>query len=307
MLRALGLGDFLTGVPAMRALADSFPDHHRVLVAPAALAPLARLTGAVDVLAPAGPLEPLEGHLTGFDLGVNLHGRGPESHRVLLEAHPARLIAWAHPEIPVTRGFPVWAPDEHEVHRWCRLLREAGVPADPTRLDLNLEGPIPEDLRGATLNHPGAASPYRRWPAARFAGVARSELASGRRVVVTGGPSEVRLAESVARAGGIPTEDVFAGQTDLLDLAGLVAAAGRVVCGDTGVAHLATALGTPSVVLFGPASPSHWGPPADRPWHRSLRGAGNGRTAGTGAARLLAIGVDEVLDALDDLPEAAGV
>jgi ADP-heptose:LPS heptosyltransferase len=44
-----------------------------------------------------------------------------------------------------------------------------------------------------------------------------------------------------------------------------------VVCGDTGVAHLASAYGTPSIVLFGPVSPARWGPPADGPhrviWH----------------------------------------
>jgi ADP-heptose:LPS heptosyltransferase len=49
----------------------------------------------------------------------------------------------------------------------------------------------------------------------------------------------------------------------------VIGAAGRVVCGDTGVAHLATALAVPSVVLFGPTSPAHWGPPPS-PRHRVL-------------------------------------
>jgi ADP-heptose:LPS heptosyltransferase len=48
VLRALGLGDLLTAVPALRALAAAFPEHRRVLATPAALAPLAALTGAVD-------------------------------------------------------------------------------------------------------------------------------------------------------------------------------------------------------------------------------------------------------------------
>ncbi|CAN5174149.1 glycosyltransferase family 9 protein [soil metagenome] len=308
MLRALGLGDFLTGVPAMRALADAFPAHRRILAAPAALAPLAKLSGAVHVLAPTGPLDPLAESLHACDIAVNLHGRGPQSHRILLDARPDSLIAWAHPAIPATAAMPRWAHDEHEVLRWCRLLQEAGIPADPARLDLSLPDYIlPEELCGATLIHPGAASPARRWPPACWAAVARAELAGGRRVIVTGGSSEVDLAQSVARAGGVPPEDLYAGHTDLFDLARLVAAAGRVVCGDTGVAHLATALRTPSVVLFGPASPSHWGPPADRPWHRALRGSKSGRNLATRAERLTMIAVDEVLGALVDLPEPIGV
>ena len=63
---------------------------------------------------------------------------------------------------------------------------------------------------------------------------------------------------------------VAAGHTPLPELAALVAAAGRVVCGDTGVAHLATALGTPSVLLFGPTPPAWWGPLIERDRHRVL-------------------------------------
>jgi Domain of unknown function (DUF2382) len=59
--------------------------------------------------------------------------------------------------------------DEHEVVRWCRLLSEAAIPADPTQLDL----PAPSlpsvlaEARGATVVHPGAADAARRWPAER--------------------------------------------------------------------------------------------------------------------------------------------
>jgi ADP-heptose:LPS heptosyltransferase len=55
-----------------------------------------------------------------------------------------------------------------------------------------------------------------------------------------------------------------------MELAALVAEATLVVCGDTGVGHLATAYDTPSVVLFGPTPPAHWGPPPERPPHRPL-------------------------------------
>jgi len=307
VLRALGLGDLLTAVPALRALADAFPRHPRLLAVPTALAPLARCTGAVDEVVPAEGLDqPLSRLLHGAGLAVNLHGRGPESHNLLLAAEPRRLLAFAHPAVPASSQGPRWRADEHEVARWCRLLEESGIATDPRRLDIDLPpGPLPHGAREATLVHPGAASPARRWPAERFAAVARAEARAGRPVVVTGGPDEVALAHEVAARAGLPLGAVHAGQNGVLALGRLVAAADRVVCGDTGVAHLATALGTPSVVLFGPTSPALWGPPADRPWHRALWAGGSGDPHGQlPDPGLLAIAVDQVLEALDDLPEA---
>jgi ADP-heptose:LPS heptosyltransferase len=259
VLRALGLGDLLTAVPALRALRRAHRTHRLVLAAPPALEPLAALTGAVDALLPAQPLQPLPPEADGADLAVNLHGRGPESHRVLLDRRPQRLIAFAHPDVPATEGAPPWRRDEHEVIRWCRLLRESGIPTDPAHL--HLDGP--NGCHGATVLHPGAASPARRWPVDRWVRVAAAERAARRRVVVTGGPGEVELAAQVAEDAGLLPEAVLAGRTDLLELAEVVAGAGAVVAGDTGVAHLATAFGRPSVTLFGPTPPAHWGPPAN--------------------------------------------
>jgi hypothetical protein len=82
-----------------------------------------------------------------------------------------------------------------------------------------------------------------------------------------------------------------------------VAGAGAVVSGDTGIAHLAVAYGTPSVTLFGPVPPSRWGPPA-HPRHRALwhPGPPGDPHARTPDPALLRIGPDEVLDALGRLP-----
>jgi ADP-heptose:LPS heptosyltransferase len=269
VLRALGLGDLLTALPALRALRHHLTSRFFfMLAAPAWLAPLALHSRAVDGVLPAEELAPVG--LRGAALAVNLHGRGPQSHRLLLDTGPRSLLAFHHPDVPETAGSPRWRPGEHEVRRWCRLLAESGIPADPTRLELDPAGlpEAPERARGATLIHPGAKDPARRWPAERWAAVARHEAREGRPVLVTAGPGEEALAAAVVDRAGLGDRAVWAGG-DVSALAGLIAVAGRVLSGDTGVGHLATALDRPSVALFGPVPPAEWGPPPGSR-HRAL-------------------------------------
>lgn len=306
VLRALGLGDLLTAVPALRGLAAAFPEHERVLATPAALAPLALSAGLCDRVLCARPLGGLAWRDPAPDVAVNLHGRGPESHAVLRAIGARRTIAFAHPEIPESAGSPAWRAAEHEVARWCRLLSESGIAADPSRLDIpRPPGPAPAAANGAIVVHPGAASGARRWPPDRWARVAGALAREGHAVVITGSPDEIALAREVAAGAGPGAAAVLAGRTSVMDLARTVAAASRVVSGDTGIAHLAVALGRPSVTLFGPTPPSLWGPPEDRPWHRALWAGETGDPhAAEPHAGLLRLQVDDVLAALATLPEA---
>lgn len=296
VLRALKLGDLLAAVPALRALRRALPEHRIVLAAPRGLAPLARHTGAVDAVAHTPGLGPLPAVLHGAAVAVNLHGRGPESTARLAATRPRRLLAF---DVP---GGPRWREGEHERARWCRLLTAYGIPADPADYALGAPGPAPPSATGATVVHPGASSGARRWPESRWAAIAARERAAGRPVLVTGSASERPLAARVARAAGLPAAAVLAGRTSLLDLLAVVAAAGRVVTGDTGVAHVATATGTPSVVLFGPTPPQQWGPPRDGPHVALWKGVRSDPHARAPAPGLLAIRVDEVAAALDRLP-----
>ncbi|MCA5893973.1 glycosyltransferase family 9 protein [Isoptericola sp. NEAU-Y5] len=279
VLRALGLGDALTAVPALRGVRRAWPRRRVLLAAPRPPGEWLRGLGLVDGVVPAEGLAPLRwtqeaATVTGGPppghVAVNLHGRGPRSHRVLLAGAPERLVAFASPEAGV-QG-PPWSEDEHEVDRWCRLVTDAGGAC--AREDLRLEAPAP---RGTHLVvHPGAASGSRRWPPERFAAVVRHLADAGHDVVVTGGTGEAATCEAVAAAArtgrgpGPGTVTDAAGTLDLAALADLVATARLVVCGDTGVAHLATAYGTPSVVLCGPTPPRLWGPAVDPARHTVL-------------------------------------
>ncbi|MCZ2858418.1 glycosyltransferase family 9 protein [Blastococcus sp. VKM Ac-2987] len=307
VLRPLGLGDLLTGVPAIRAVRAAVPGHRLVLATTTPLEPLARLVDAVDEVLPARELEPLDWAGPPPELAVDLHGKGPASHVVVADLRPGRLLTFGSPGYP----GPTWYPDEHEVRRWCRLVAEGlGVVADPDALDLAVPA-VPPPVRGAAVVHPGAAFPGRRWPPDRFAAIARHLADAGHDVRITGGPAEVGLARAVAAAAGLGESAVLAGRTTSTELAAVVAAARLVVCGDTGVAHLATAYRRPSVVLFGPVSPALWGPPLrpgeHGPLHRVLwHGDGTGDPWGTELDPALAeITVDEVLDALDGLVDGA--
>lgn len=272
VLRALGLGDLLAGVPALRGIRRAFPRHHIVLALPPALTGAALATGAVDAVLPAEAPDravPSLAHWTGPppELAVDLHGNGPESRDALAALRPMRLLAHADPE-PGPAPPPVWRPDVHERERWCGFLRAYGIPADPD--DVRLPTPAAASpAPGAVVVHPGAEAASRRWPPERYAAVARSLRTAGHRVVLTAGPKEDALARDVADRSGLPERDVLCGGLPFDRLSALVARAALVVSGDTGLAHLAVAHGTPSVTLFGPVPPSLWGPPPYA-WHRAL-------------------------------------
>ncbi|MEU0335938.1 glycosyltransferase family 9 protein [Streptomyces sp. NPDC006193] len=293
VLRALGLGDLLAGVPALRGVRRAFPGHRVVLAQPPGLTELALATGAVDAVFPAEAPHravPSLAHWPGPppDVAVDLHGDGPESRDALAALRPRRLLAHACPD------GPPWQGRLNERDRWCAFLRGYGIPADP--LDLRLPRPAtPSPAPGAVVVHPGAASGSRRWPAERFAAVVRSLRAAGHRVVLTGGRGEDALVRSVAERGGQRAADVLAGGLPLGELSALVAAASLVLSGDTGVAHLAVAHGTRSVTLFGPVSPRLWGPPPGPDhlalWQPGPPGDPHGRLPD---ARLLRIRAEEV-------------
>lgn len=289
VLRALGLGDFFAGLPALRLLRGSLPEHHIVLAVPDTLAPLALLAGSVDATVRAHELQPLLDPPRRPALAVDLHGNGPESRALLAATEPARLIAYGP-------GGPTWR-DEHEVQRWCRLVGDGlGVPAWDSPSVVDALPPVPDVVVPAetTVVHCGAKSGARRWPAARFAAVARQLAANGHHVLITGAPAERDLAESIATSSGAQAVT----NLDLPQLVNLIAQARLVICGDTGVAHVASNYRTASVILFGPVSPDLWGPPAD-PRHQVLwhgDGGGDPHAAEPDPA-LLRIGIDEVLAA----------
>ncbi|WP_313822644.1 glycosyltransferase family 9 protein [Citricoccus sp.] len=303
VLRALGLGDALTGVAALRGVRRRYPDRRLVLAGPAATGRLLRELGIVDEVLQLPGLVPLSPCPPGL-VAVNLHGRGPASHRLLQQARPGRLIGFAAPE--AGHAGPEWWADEHEVDRWCRVVSEAG--GECSRVDLRLRTrAAAQDQRrsrtlpGPVLVHPGAASASRRWPVERWRQVTAALAADGHQVLVTGTAAESTLGHAVAT--GLTGVEDHTGGHGLSELSAMVRDAALVLSADTGVAHLATGWGVPSVVLFGPVPPARWGPAIDPDlhtvlWHGDPVAGSWGDPHGDTLDALLAeVSVEEVLEA----------
>jgi heptosyltransferase II len=117
-------------------------------------------------------------------------------------------------------------------------------------LNLNNDG------RPVVALAPGAVGPAKRWPSTAYAALARRLLADGLAVWVLGGPSEKSLAAEIvadSRARDLTGHD-------LRDAVLALASASVAVSNDSGLMHVAAALGTPTVAIFGPTSPWLWGP-----------------------------------------------
>lgn len=299
VLRALNLGDLLVAVPALRALRRAHPEHRFVLAAPEDLGPVAARTGAVDEVIHAPIPAALRWGRTVPDVAVNLHGLVPQALGVLGATCPRIRIGFAAPGWP----GPAW-DDSDEVHervRWCAMLEAHGIPADPD--DMFLDAPPREPGPGPVLIHPGSRYAAKRWPVERYAEVVAALHRAGHEVLVTGTADERPLALDVGRAAGLSLVRVLAGRTTPAELFELVARAALVVGGDTGTAHLASALRVPSVVLVGPYPASRWGPPAGGP-HVVLGDDGprhGDPLADAPDPALLAVSVPDVLTAADGL------
>ncbi len=310
-----GLGDLLCLVPALRALRAAAPRARITLVGLAGARSFVRRFHAyVDELAecPGFPglaeQAPAVRRLVPFlramqarrlDLALQMHGRGPASNLLtaLLGARWTAGFFVPGQYCPDPVRFLPFAEATPESRRHLRLVEHLGIPARGEQLEFPLG---PEDVAalravpGAwTLPpgryacvHPGASARGGRWPAERFAAVADALARRGIPVVLTGTADEAVLTARVQAAMAAPALDL-AGRTTLGALGVLLRRARLLVCNDTGISHLAAALGVPSVIVFTGADPRRWAP-LDGARHRPVAGR-----PGDGPAALPAI--DDVL------------
>lgn len=173
------------------------------------------------------------------------------------------LAPWLHTELLAARA-------SHVVDRYRELLTPLNAAAGPTRFDF----PVTAEAQTAVaaqweeaglqtpiaVINPGAGWESKRWPQERFADIARElyRRHQVRSLVVWAGPQELAWAQEIAAAGdGWST---VAPSTTLLELAALLRRASLFIGSDTGPLHMAAAVGTPCVGIYGPTRPENCGP-----------------------------------------------
>jgi ADP-heptose:LPS heptosyltransferase len=281
VVRLDSAGDMLLAGPAVRALASG-GDEVVVLAGPLGEEPARLLPGVAQVLtwtcpwivADPPPLDPTSWH------GVvdDVRSLAVDEAVVLTSFHQSALptalllrLAGVRRVTAISEDYPgslldvrVAPPgDVPEPERALTVVRAAGFdlpPGDDGRLAVRpdaLDAAAGDDLGRYVVVHPGVSAPARAWPASRWVEAVTALVASGRRVVVTGGPGERELCARVAAAGATD----LSGGTSLAALGAVLRDADAVVVANTGPAHLAAAVGTPVVSLFAPVVPAaRWAP-----------------------------------------------
>lgn len=270
LVRFSSIGDILLTTPLVRALRARQPEARIDFLTKARFAPLlAENPHLSGVLTPAEgeSLPALAARLraANYTHRLDLHGSLRTSLlRLLL---PGRWSGYRKRRIP--RALLI---------RTKRNFYGAGTPPVPERyfeaargLDTRPDGGPPEFFlaaeakaaakallrtagldqhRGIVALAPGAAHATKRWPLGHWKALGAALHAAGRPIVVVGGPEDAALAGEVATAA--PGAVVAAGRLDLQGTGALVARCAALVSGDTGVMHIATAVGTPVLAFFGP-------------------------------------------------------
>ena len=278
IVRIGSLGDVVHAVPAAAALRRALPQSRIDWLVDARHRDIVDLVTVIDRVIPLEAPTPRawvrtvrELHAGRYDVALDFQGLMKSA--VLARASGAKRVA----------GFSLWhlreksarpfytsaekAEGGHAIRKNLRLLRAIGINEDD-RIEFPLaecESPVIGALRamigGArfALINPGAAWPNKRWPPERFGALAafvRDVCALT--PVVLWGPGEAPLAEAVVSAS--QGAGVLAPPTSVRDLVAMSRAADLLVAGDTGPLHIATAVGTPTVSLFGPTFPERNGP-----------------------------------------------
>ncbi|HEX5056389.1 MAG TPA: glycosyltransferase family 9 protein [Gammaproteobacteria bacterium] len=297
IFRALQLGDLLCAIPAIRALKNAHRQSRIVLIGLPWAADFADrfsryFSGFISFPGFPGLIEQpySASDFTNFisslrqrkaDLFIQMHGNGAISNDISVMSRASRLAGYYikgghRPDRELYMPYP---EEVSEVRRHLKLMEFLGVPGAGEYLEFPVSDAEQERYRQLSHDyglvsgsyvciHPGARDLRRRWDAVKFAAVADMIAARGYRIVLTGAESEREAVRKVSEGMRCPAVDL-SGKTGLGELALLIRNARLLYANDTGVSHIAAAMGTPSIIVFLISDPARWAP-ADGELHRVI-------------------------------------
>ena len=287
MVRLRSIGDTVLATPSLYALKRFMPHLQVDILVEDWVAPLLTDHPHIDnvmVLERGGVVARTraarELRAQRYDVVYNLHGGTTATfltratgarHRVGLKTYQ---YAKLHTEL-VPSPLLLWGQQKtHSVEQQLALLGWTGVPVtDRPRTSLGVSALAAESVnqhlaavgltdRKIALIHPAAAFETKRWAPENFARVAEHLAERGFAPVAIAAPHEAQVVEELISEASvqIPSFDL-----SLPEVTALAARSQIFVGNDSGIAHIAAAVGTPSVVIFGSSNVAHW-----RPWNRAV-------------------------------------
>lgn len=292
IFRALQLGDLLCAVPSFRALRCALPKAHISLIGlPWAKSFTERFSDYFDefILFPGAkglPEQPFDAASTeefayymkqrNFDLLIQMQGNGTIVNP-LLQQWGAKHLAGFHnsqSRMPYP-GFIEYPSADPEPRRHLFLMEHLGFPAQGDKLEFPILDKDLKDFEALKMPegpfvvvHPGSRGAWRQWPPSYFARCADFCNRAGYAVIITGTIEERAITSDVIRHMETDVLD-FTGKTSMGAAAIVIEKASLLISNCTGVAHIANALRTPSLILSMDGEPERWGP-TNRNLHRVI-------------------------------------
>lgn len=284
LLRASRIGDFINAIPAFRSIRQALPGADFRLITLPMLRPIADRVGiftrvydfpgypglAEQFFSPARTTQFfLEMQSEAFDLAIQMQGSGVYANPFTLMMGARYTAGFIRPGDPPGRldaALPF--PEKHEADRNLALVSFLGLPAADANPDLPLWPadveqaaailrPLPQPWMGI---HPSARDATRRWPPERFAATMKAlQSIYGGTVLLVGEGQDCAAAASALIDQNVIFQNL-AGRTTLPITAAILQKLAVFITNDTGPAHMAYALNTPTVVLFGGGDPARNGP-----------------------------------------------
>ncbi|HYA94432.1 MAG TPA: glycosyltransferase family 9 protein [Thermodesulfobacteriota bacterium] len=278
------LGDFILALPALETLRKAFPQAKSVMMGYPRILELAEKRfyaddilsvdqkGMASFFVREGSLDPaLSQFFKGFDLIV-VFGRDGEG------TITQNLRRVCEGRVLHIRSFPAWDEKVHLTDHLLRQVAQYGFPASGSIPKLHLKGRdrewagdfwkskgmTPEERSKVVILHPGSGSRKKVWPLNRFLDLAhRLQEGGGSKILIVLGPAEGPEVQK-AFEGMEPTPPILVKGLTLLQLASVMEGCRFYVGNDSGISHLAVALGIPTVAIFGPTDQTVWAPRGEK-------------------------------------------